>query len=170
MAVTVKLRYLRHSAKKLRPYTRMFAGKNLESAINKTMIMPQDSARYIHKALLMARAAAELKEFDRDTLVITEIMANEGPRIKRSRANARGRSNRYIKHLAHLVISVGETAGTAKAKSATKTEKKIVEQPKLEKTESAEVKTTEKPKASKKAPAKAVKKPAAKKTTKKETK
>lgn len=106
MAVTIKLRYLRHSAKKLRPYARFFAGKPLEGAIQKSMVMPQDSAQFIYKALLMARAAAEAKEFKSADLVISSIMANEGPRIKRMRPNARGRSNKYQKHLAHLVVSV----------------------------------------------------------------
>lgn len=106
MAVTVKLRYIRHSAKKLRPYARFFVGKPLESSINKSMLMPQDSAQFIYKALLMARAAAESKEFKTEEMVVSTIMADEGPRIKRMRPNARGRSNRYQKHLAHLTVSV----------------------------------------------------------------
>lgn len=62
------------------------------------------------------------------------IMADEGPRIKRMRPNARGRSNRYQKHLAHLTLSVDvpkiepkkieEKPKTAKKAVAKKGEKK----------------------------------------------
>lgn len=106
MGVTVKLRYIRHSAKKLRPYARLFAGTNLEQSINKSMLMPQDSAKFIHKALKMAQAAAVAKEFDSNSLQISTIMADEGPRIKRMRPNAKGRSNKYQKHIAHLTVTV----------------------------------------------------------------
>jgi large subunit ribosomal protein L22 len=134
MAVTIKLRYIRHSAKKLRPYARLFVGKPLQGSINKSMLMPQDSAQFIYKALLMARAAAESKEFKPEEMIVSMIMADEGPRIKRMRPNARGRSNRYQKHLAHLTLSVDvpkiepkkieEKPKTAKKAVAKKGEKK----------------------------------------------
>lgn len=124
MAVTIKLKFVRHSAKKLRPYTRVVAGKNLETAINETSVMPQDSAKFIHKALLMAKAAAVAKEFTADGLMVSEIMATEGPKIKRMRPNARGRSNSYQKHLAHIVVSVAEQPATVKkTKNAAKPKK-----------------------------------------------
>lgn len=113
MAVTIKLNYVRHSAKKLRPYTRHFAGKGLEAAIDQSSVMPQDSAKFINKALKMAKAAAEAKEFTAKDMVIKEIMATEGPKIKRMRPNARGRSNSYQKHLAHLVVTVAEGKKTS---------------------------------------------------------
>ena len=106
MAVTIKLKYLRHSPRKLRSVTRLFAGKNLELAINETSVMPQDSARYLKKALLMAQSAAKEKEYDIDTLVIKGLSAVDGPKIKRMRPTARGRASKYEKHLAHLVVTV----------------------------------------------------------------
>lgn len=121
MAVTIKSRFLRHSAKKLRPYARFFVGKSLNDSINKTMLMPQHSAQFIYKALLMARDSAITKEFKPEELVITELQANDGPKIKRMRPNARGRSNKYEKHIAHLVISVDlQPKPKGKAKTETK--------------------------------------------------
>lgn len=118
METTIKLKQLRHSAKKLRPVARLFVGKNLSSAIDATMVMSQDSARFLHQALLMAKASAEQKELNVDTAVIKSIMAAEGARIKRVRPNARGRSNAYQKHIAHLVVTIAE--GEAKKPKATK--------------------------------------------------
>lgn len=106
--IKVKLNYVRHSARKLRPVLSVFVGQKLETAIDKTSIMAQDSAQMLNKTLRMARAAAEEKEFSANDMVVSQAYATEGPRIKRSRANARGRTNRYIKHLAHITVMLEE--------------------------------------------------------------
>jgi large subunit ribosomal protein L22 len=136
MAVTIKLRYLRHSARKLTPYTRLFFGKNLEQAIAQTSVMVADSAKYINKGLLMAKSAAIAKEFDTDNMVISEIFATIGPKVKRSRANSRGRSNAYLKHLAHLQISIDNAPAIVEkparkvVKKAVKTEQPVIKESK----------------------------------------
>ena len=123
MAVTVKLKYLRHSARKLEPVAKMFRGKNLERSIEETSLMPQDSATYLNKALKMAKAAATAKEFDADKMIISAISATTGPKIKRIRPNARGRTNRYIKHLAHVQVTVEQAPEKpVKAKKVAKKE------------------------------------------------
>lgn len=121
MSVTVKLNYIRHSAKKLRPLARLLRGKNVDWAISTTAVMPQDSAGFVNKLLKMASAAASQKELNPSQMVIGEMMATEGPKIKRMRPNARGRSNKYQKHLAHLTITLNEAPADMKAKSAPKT-------------------------------------------------
>jgi large subunit ribosomal protein L22 len=83
----------------------------LESAIDKTSIMSQDSAQFLHKTLKMAKSAAEQKEFSSNDMVVSQAFATEGPRIKRTRPNARGRSNRYIKHVAHITVMLEERKG-----------------------------------------------------------
>lgn len=125
--ITVKLNYIRHSAKKLRPITRIMLGKNVDWAINTTAVMPQDSAGFVNKLLKMASAAAAQKELDPKTMVIGAMMATEGPKIKRMRPNARGRSNKYQKHLAHLTITLKEGAvKAAKPTARAKKESKII--------------------------------------------
>lgn len=125
MEATIKLNQLRHSAKKLRPVARLFVGKKLEDALNGSQVMPQDSARFIYQGLLMAKAAATQKELSADKLVVMAMMATEGPKIKRMRPNARGRSNAYLKHLAHLTITVGEVEPIKKVvKGAKQTKEK----------------------------------------------
>lgn len=106
--VQVKLNYVRHSARKLRPVLSSFIGEPLDRAIDKSSIMPQDSARMLNKTLKMAASAAEEKKLEADQMVIAQVFATEGPKIKRSRANSRGRSNRYIKHLAHITVILEE--------------------------------------------------------------
>ena len=125
MSVTVKLKFVRHSARKLIPVVNLFRGKNLLRSIEETSIMPQHSAMFLNKAFKMAKAAATAKEFNPDNLVISAISATTGPKIKRMRPNARGRSNAYIKHLAHIFVTVEEAPKktTTQAKNSTKKEK-----------------------------------------------
>lgn len=108
MAIKVKSNYVRHSARKLRPVLSVFVGQKLESALDITSLMAQDSARMLHKTLKMAKAAADEKEFSAGDMVVSQVFATEGPRIKRSRANSRGRTNRYVKHLAHITVMLEE--------------------------------------------------------------
>ncbi len=108
MSVTIKLRFVRHSQRKLQPVARIVKGKSLTDALNQTAVMPQHSAREINKALKMAQAAATQKEFKPEGLVVAEIFATQGPKIRRQRPNARGRSNKYLKHVAHLTVTVAE--------------------------------------------------------------
>lgn len=108
MAITVKLTHLRHSARKLRPVLKMFAGSELSAALTRSALMPQDSSRMLHKALKMAESAVAHQQLVADDMKISELFATEGPRIKRIRPNARGRTNKYQKHLAHLTVVLCE--------------------------------------------------------------
>ena len=104
--VTIRLKYIRHSARKLGPILKQFRGQNLEKSIDKLAVYPQDSARFLRQALKSAKSAAQEKSMDLPNLVLTVASATPGPKLKRIRANARGRTNRYQKHLAHLIVSV----------------------------------------------------------------
>jgi large subunit ribosomal protein L22 len=108
MAVTVKLNFVRHSARKIQPVARIFRGKSLEKSIQESSLMSQHSAHFLNKAFKMAKAAAAAKEFNTDKLVIAAISATTGPKIRRVRPNARGRANAYKKHLAHILVTVDE--------------------------------------------------------------
>jgi len=119
MSVTVKLNFVRHSARKIQPIARMFRGKSLENSIIESSLMSQDSAYFLNKAFKMAKAAATAKEFDANKLVISAISATTGPKIRRVRPNARGRANAYKKHLAHILVTVNE-AKEAEPKKPTK--------------------------------------------------
>jgi len=125
MSVTIKLNYLRHSPRKLRAVTRLFGGKSLVQALNETAVMPQHSAVYLHKALLMAQNSAKQKEFDTDKMVIKAIMATDGPKIKRMRPTARGRASKYIKHVAHLSVTLEMAPEKVEKVRASKSKKKV---------------------------------------------
>jgi large subunit ribosomal protein L22 len=45
---------------------------------------------------------------DIDTLKIVEVYVDEGPRMKRMSARAKGRGNRIVKRLSHITVVVGD--------------------------------------------------------------
>lgn len=127
MSVTVKLNFVRHSARKIQPVARIFRGKNLERSIIESSLMNQDSAYFLNKAFKMAKAAATAKEFNTDKLVISAISTTTGPKIRRVRPNARGRANAYKKHLAHILVTVDEGKITEVKKPTKKTKSQITQ-------------------------------------------
>jgi len=120
MAVKVTLKYLRHSNRKLQPVAKQLIGVGLGRAMELTQVSNNDSGRFIFKALKMAEAAAQEKEFSADKMVVTQILSNQGPKIKRARPNARGRSNAYQKHLAHLTIILDQAKEQQETQPKTK--------------------------------------------------
>jgi len=118
---TVKLRYLRHSPRKLRPYFAALRHQPLPEALNKISVVNSDTARFITQLLRSGEAAGKSKELSPDELEISQIYATDGPRIKRVRANARGRANHYEKKMAHLVIELEATQDKAKLTSRKET-------------------------------------------------
>lgn len=121
--VTIKLKFLRHSARKLNPVARVLRGKKLDDALNLSSVIVSDSAVYANKALKMAASALKDKSLKPENAFVEQIFALSGPKIKRVRPNARGRANSYQKHLAHLVVILGERAEVEKAKPVKKEKK-----------------------------------------------
>ena len=67
--------------------------------------MPQKGAEFVGKTLDSAIANAENnEELSSATLIVSEIYANEGPRLKRYKAGARGRYKPRVKRTSHLIV------------------------------------------------------------------
>jgi large subunit ribosomal protein L22 len=71
--------------------------------------MPLKAATIVEKVVKSALANAEQKEgVDIDSLVIKNIMADQGPTLKRFRARARGRGSRILKRTCHITVILAE--------------------------------------------------------------
>ena len=92
MEVKATAKYMRISAQKVRKIVGSVKGKPVEAGLNALKFMPQKSAGMVEKILRSAVANADQnEEMDVDSLVIKNIIVNEGPTLKRFRARARGR-------------------------------------------------------------------------------
>ena len=109
MEVKATAKYMRISAQKVRKIVGAIKGKPAEAGINALKFMPQKSAGLVEKILRSAIANADQNaKMDVDSLVIKNIIVDEGPTLKRFRARARGRASRILKRTSHITVIVSE--------------------------------------------------------------
>ena len=109
MEVKATAKYMRISAQKVRKILGSIKGKPVEVGINSLKFMPQKAAAMVEKILRSAVANADQNaDMDVDSLVIKNIIVNEGPTLKRFRARARGRGSRILKRTSHITVIVAE--------------------------------------------------------------
>ncbi|MDD3095560.1 MAG: 50S ribosomal protein L22 [Candidatus Neomarinimicrobiota bacterium] len=104
-------KYIRQSAKKMKPVLDMVRGKQVTSALNMLSFMPKKSAKFIELTtrsavsnLLNSEAGAKVNP---DELVIREAFVDQGPVMKRIRPRSMGRAFMIRKRSCHLTIVVG---------------------------------------------------------------
>ena len=109
MQVSAKLRFARISPQKCRLVADQVRGMPVERALQTLMFSQKKAAGIVRKVLESAIANAEHNEgADIDELKISTIMVNEGPRLKRFRARAKGRANRILKQTSHITVTVAD--------------------------------------------------------------
>jgi len=141
MKVSATLRYLRIAPRKARLVADLIRGKKAVDAQNILNFTAKGSARPVLKLLSSALANAKSAyQLEATSLYISKIEVNEGPKLKRWRAGARGQAAEIQKKTSHISIVLEEIKGSKKAKAAKPAASK-------ETAKKAEVKTrTEKPK------------------------
>lgn len=97
------------SVKKVKPIIDLIRGMPVEEAMTVLRFMPSPVAARVAKVVKSAVANAENELVGRSSeLKIVEIFANEGPRMKRFRARARGRVAQIIRRNSHITVVVDE--------------------------------------------------------------
>ncbi len=111
MEVKAMHRYARISAQKVRMIVGAVKGRPVEEAINVLRFMPQKSASLVGKVMRSAVANAdENTSLDIDELIVKNVIADQGPSLKRFRARARGRGSRILKRTSHITVVLGENS------------------------------------------------------------
>jgi len=109
METVAVAKYLRISPQKVRLVADLIRGKDVDVALNVLAFTPKASAPLIAKVLKSAIANAGQKEgVDVDTLVVKNVLVDEGPTLKRFRARAMGRGTRILKRMCHIKVIVEE--------------------------------------------------------------
>lgn len=72
--------------------------------------MPHRAGKLILKVLQSAAANAlhEDSKLDESSLVVTSIIVNEGPRVKRMWPRARGRADILLKRMSHISVEISD--------------------------------------------------------------
>ena len=125
MKSTAKLRYLRMAPRKVRLVADLVRGKKVEEAQDMLRFVPKRAAEPILKVLHSAVASSESEE---SNLYIAKVTIDEGPKLKRYRARARGAAYSIQKKTSHVTIVLDEIekGKASKAKEEPKKEDKIV--------------------------------------------
>jgi large subunit ribosomal protein L22 len=109
MEVRAEQKHIMISPQKLRLVIDKVRGMPAEQAMTVLEFIPKKGAKFVQKTLASALANAR-NNFDLDTrtLYVAEIYANEGPRLKRMKAGARGRYKPRVRRTAHLMVVLAE--------------------------------------------------------------
>ncbi len=100
------------SVKKVKPIIDLVRGKKVDDALQVLRFLPSPVAARVAKVVKSAASNAENELLARSSdLTIVEIFANEGPRLKRFRARARGRVAKIIRRNSHITVIVDEEEG-----------------------------------------------------------
>lgn len=102
-------KYVRISPRKVHKIVDAVKGKPVEAGMSILKFMPQKSAALVEKVVRSAVANAEQNSnIDIDDLVIRNVIADQGPTLKRFKARARGRGTRILKRTAHITVILAE--------------------------------------------------------------
>lgn len=109
MEVVAKQKHIMISPQKLRLVCDQVRGMDAEQARVILEFIPHKGAEIIQKTLKSAIANAE-NNFDLDPgdLFVAQIFADEGPRLKRYKAGARGRYKPRVRRTSHLTVVLSE--------------------------------------------------------------
>ena len=114
MAVEVKLRNIRMSARKGRLVADLIRSRRCEDALSILQQCPRRAARPIEKLIRSALANAQEQNarhqagIDLDNLFVQTIHVDEGPRMWRIRPRAMGRANWINKASSHVRVVLEE--------------------------------------------------------------
>jgi len=113
MSVEVRsvVKYMRMSPHKIRLVVDLVRGRSVDEALNVLRFTPKAAAKVVAKAIASAAANADENHgLASRELYVAQIMADEGPRLRRGHAGARGRYKPVIKRGAHLTVILAEKA------------------------------------------------------------
>lgn len=132
MQVIAKLNYLRIAPRKMRLLVDLIRGKKVQEAMTLLDFSIKKGSKPLKKVLEQAIANAENNfQLKKSSLYISKITIDEGPKLKRWRARARGRAARIEKKTSHISLvlnEIKEKREAKKVKGARVEEKKKVKE------------------------------------------
>jgi large subunit ribosomal protein L22 len=103
------LRQARISPQKVRLVADQIRGLPTGRALELLKFSNKKAAGLIYKVLYSAVSNAENNQgADADDLSVARVYVDEGPRLKRMHARAKGRGTRIIKRTSHITVVVGD--------------------------------------------------------------
>jgi large subunit ribosomal protein L22 len=109
MEVIAKTKYLPISPQKLALVCDLVRGMDAEEALIVLQYMPHKGADFVYKTVASALANARNNlNLDTTNMIVSQIWAGDGPRLKRYKAGARGRYKPRVRRQSHLWVTLAE--------------------------------------------------------------
>lgn len=126
MEIKAVQKFIRMSPRKLRLVVPLTKGLSPREAVDRLPLSGKRAAGPLTKVIKTAIANAKQKGLGERDLTFKEIQINEGPRLKRWRAGARGRVKPYRRKMSHIrvILESKEPKPVKKARKQTVTKEK----------------------------------------------
>ena len=109
--ITVRRRYLRRPARKIRQFIDVIKNKKINDAIDRLSTINKEAVNDVILLLKSASAIAKQKGINVDDLSVKMIKADQGPAMKRRWKRAKGSSTAIRKEFSHITLSVSMDGG-----------------------------------------------------------
>ena len=104
-SVKAVAKYIRMSPHKMRRVIDQIRGRSYQEALMILEFLPYNAGGPVWQVIHSAAANAKHNYgLDKKKLVIEEIFANEGPKLKRIRPRAQGRAYKILKPTCHITV------------------------------------------------------------------
>lgn len=104
-SVIARTKYIRMSPHKIRRVLDQIRGRSYQEALMILEFLPYDAGGPVWQVLHAAAANAKHNfGLDKKKLLVAEVFANEGPKLKRIRPRAQGRAYKILKPTCHITI------------------------------------------------------------------
>ena len=108
-SVKAVAKYIRISPHKVRRVIDQIRGRSYQEALMVLEFLPYSAGGPIWQVVHSAAANANHNyNLDKKKLIIDQIFANEGPKLKRIRPRAQGRAYKILKPTCHITVIVKE--------------------------------------------------------------
>ena len=108
--IKARAKYIRMSPHKIRRVLDQVRGRSYQEALMILEFLPYDASGPIWQVIHSAAANAKHNfGVDKKKLVVNQIFADEGPKLKRIRPRAQGRAYKILKPTCHITVVLTET-------------------------------------------------------------
>ena len=108
-SVKAVAKYIRMSPHKIRRVIDQIRGRSYQEALMILEFLPYDAGGPIWQVVHSAAANAKHNyKLDKKKLIIDQIFADEGPKLKRIRPRAQGRAYKILKPTCHITVVMKE--------------------------------------------------------------
>ena len=110
-SVKAVAKYIRMSPHKVRRVLDQIRGRSYQEALMILEFLPYDAGGPVWQIVHAVAANANNNyDLDKKKLIIDEVYANDGPKLKRIRPRAQGRAYKILKPTCHITIIVKESS------------------------------------------------------------